>query len=163
MNDGAEQVLAYLGGLPPERRQVLARLRTMILRAAPAATETFQHGMPTYDLNGTLFALAAEKSYLALYVWEPKVLERLRPRLGRLDSGTGCIRFQDFNDLAPDLANELLRGAVAGRLGPVRPARPPAAAGGRRPPAGPPGRRPPPAGERGPRRPDRPGRRRPKS
>lgn len=148
MEAETEKVLAFLDTLPVERRLTLARLRTMISRAAPRAVELFQHDMPTYDLQGPLFQFGAEKAYLALYISEPNVLESFRGRLGELEIGTTCVRFRDINDFPPDVLKDLLRAAVAARTGlvPRRPENRGPAKGkpenaGRGPRRGPEGRR----------------------
>lgn len=116
MQSDAKTVPAYLKAVPEaDRRKALTTLRGMIRKAAPEATETMQYGMPTYDLNGFLFALAAQKNYLALYVTEHAVVEQFKPRLGKVNCGKSCIRFARLDAIDVGAVGELLTAAAAAR------------------------------------------------
>ena len=77
----APTVSAYPQSLPLERRKALAQLRKMIRAAAPKARESLQYGMAAYDLHGLLFAMAAQKNNLALYLTETKLVKAFRHRM----------------------------------------------------------------------------------
>jgi uncharacterized protein YdhG (YjbR/CyaY superfamily) len=112
MQSDAKTVVAYLKGLPDENRKALRKLRTLIRKIAPDATESMQHGMPSYDLNGTICAFALQKQNLALYVCDTPLVERFKPRLGTVNCGKSCIRFKRLEDLQMDAVAELLRASV---------------------------------------------------
>lgn len=106
----------YLAELPADRRDALQRLREMIRAAAPAAAEHMAHGMASYTLGGSiLFALAAQKNYLALYVVETDVVAAHKEALGKLDCGKSCIRFRKLDQLPTDVVAAILRDATAKR------------------------------------------------
>lgn len=116
MQSEAATVPAYLRELPADRRAALAALRELIKAAAPGVTEVMAHGMPVYELGGSmLFALASQKNYLALYVTETALVERFKPRLGKLSVGKSCIRFKALGDLNLDATRGLLVEAAARR------------------------------------------------
>jgi uncharacterized protein YdhG (YjbR/CyaY superfamily) len=117
MDSTAKTVGAYLAGLPIDRRRPLARLRTLIKRAAPKAEESMRRGMPTYELGGLLFAFAAQKHHFTLYVGEPQVLVAHLPHLGNVSPGKTYIRFKTAADLDFAATAQMLREAAAARAG----------------------------------------------
>ena len=85
MRSDAETVDQYMEELPEDRRAALSIIRALIRKAAPDAAESMQYGMPTYELNGPLFAFASQKHYMSLYVTDTDLLDEFRPRLTGLD------------------------------------------------------------------------------
>jgi uncharacterized protein YdhG (YjbR/CyaY superfamily) len=72
-----------------------------------------KHGMPTYERDGSmLFAFAAQKQYLALYVANTALVEAHRAKLGNVAIGKSCIRFRTAKDLAFPSAAKLLEEAA---------------------------------------------------
>ncbi|MEX2026799.1 MAG: DUF1801 domain-containing protein [Pirellulaceae bacterium] len=113
MQSDAKTVPAYLKELLPDRRAALSSLRKLIKRAAPDAKELMQSGMPCYVVDGCpVFALAAQKHYLALYVCAWNAMNKYRDKLGTANCGKGCIRFKRLEDLSLDVVEELLAAAA---------------------------------------------------
>jgi len=113
MKSNAATVPEYLEELPADRKAALAKLRTLIKKAAPKIEESMQYGMPAYSMNGTLlFALASQKQYLALYVMDKGVVDEHRAELKQLDIGKGCIRFKKLEDLPLDVARAMVTESV---------------------------------------------------
>jgi uncharacterized protein YdhG (YjbR/CyaY superfamily) len=52
-------VEAYLAALPPKARQAVARLRSLIRAAAPAAVEGRSYGIVGYKIDGRAFVYCA--------------------------------------------------------------------------------------------------------
>ena len=99
MKSNAGTVSAYLDELPPERRKALETLRAMIEKAAPLAKASMKYGLPSWEWNGPLFALAARPQVLELYVAEADLVAKRKKTLGNVDVGTSCIRFKGIEDL----------------------------------------------------------------
>jgi uncharacterized protein YdhG (YjbR/CyaY superfamily) len=99
----AARVSDYLRQAPEGYRPLLRRLRRLIRRAAPDARELMKYGHPHYDLAGSLFALAAQKHYVALYVAEPGVVAARAGDLDGLSVGKSCIRLKPAGE-APEAA-----------------------------------------------------------
>lgn len=116
----AATVEEYLEELPPERRAVIARVRDVILANLPEGyEESMAYGMLGYGIplarypvtyNGeplSYAALAAQKSYYALYLMGAYGDEALRKQLEdafvaagkKLDMGKSCVRFRKLDDL----------------------------------------------------------------
>ena len=115
----------YLEDLPPERREVLARLRGLVLENLPPGyTETLAWGMPSYVVLPRApagrplgyLALASQKRYCSLYLMalaaDPEAERAFREAWTatgrRLDMGRGCLRFRRWEDLDTGLLAEVV-------------------------------------------------------
>ncbi len=122
MKSNAGTVSAYLGELPLERRKALETLRGMIEKAAPQAKPTMKYGLPTWEWNGPLFALAARPHGLELYVAEADLLAKRKKTLGDVEVGTASVRFKRIEDLRLEVVEALLADAADRRKrGPTAP------------------------------------------
>jgi uncharacterized protein YdhG (YjbR/CyaY superfamily) len=106
-------VAAYLREQPADTREALGTIRRMIRKAAPRAREAMGHGMATWSAgHRMLFALARQRTYLALYVGDTPLVAKHRARLGVVDCGTSCIRFKHLDDLDHEGVGALLEEAA---------------------------------------------------
>ncbi len=125
----AKTVEAYLDELPPDRGEVISRVRDVILENLPDGyVESMNWGMITYEIpledhpdtyNGQPLAyagLAAQKNYNALYLMgvygDPRKEARLREGFERaglkLNMGKSCVRFHKLKDLPLDVIGEII-------------------------------------------------------
>ncbi|HEY0084558.1 MAG TPA: DUF1801 domain-containing protein [Allosphingosinicella sp.] len=122
---------AYIAELPPERSELVSRLRALVNAHIPPGfeermswgmigwevpLETYPH---TYNKQPLVFAaLAAQKNYTALYLnCVSASAERSRrlqaawaARGKTLDMGKSCLRFRSWDDVAEDELSEALSG-----------------------------------------------------
>ncbi|GAB7193538.1 hypothetical protein NUM3379_42480 [Kineococcus sp. NUM-3379] len=115
----------YLDLLPPERRELLARLRSLVLENLPPGyTETLAWGMPSYVVLPRAragrplgyLALASQKRYCSVYLMglatdpgaERAFREAWTATGRRLDMGRGCLRFRRWEDLDAGLLAEVV-------------------------------------------------------
>jgi uncharacterized protein YdhG (YjbR/CyaY superfamily) len=119
----AATVEEYLTELPPERREIVAKVRDVVRRNLPKGyVETMNWGMISYELPLDRYpntynrqplvyaALAAQKNYNALYLMsthldtaERKKFADAFKRAGKkLDMGKSCVRFKTLDDLPLD-------------------------------------------------------------
>ena len=117
MKSNAGTVSAYLNELPADRRKALETLRGMIEKAAPQAKPTMKYGLPTWEWNGPLFALAARPHGMELYVAEPDLLAKRKKTLGDVEVGTASVRFKRIEDLNLEIVAALLADAADRRKG----------------------------------------------
>jgi len=123
---------AYIAELPPERAELVSRLRALVNGHIPPGfeermswgmigwevpLETYKH---TYNKQPLVFAaLAAQKNYTALYL---NCVYASAERSGRLkaawaahgkklDMGKSCLRFRSWGDVAEDVLAEALSAA----------------------------------------------------
>lgn len=57
----------YISEFPPDVRERLELIRSIIKKQAPQAEEKISYNMPYYKLNGMLVSFAAWKNHIALY------------------------------------------------------------------------------------------------
>ena len=122
-------VAQYLKQLPPARRRVVKRIRSLIQQHLPAGYEEaisknmLVYQVPLSEYAGTYnkqplwyVALASEKSYLSLHLMS---VYGDRGQLGRLkagfrdagkklDMGKACIHFQSADDLPLDVVGAVI-------------------------------------------------------
>jgi hypothetical protein len=120
-------VAQYLSALPDERRELLTRVRELVVDNLPAGyVEMVTFGMPSYVIpleryprtyNGKplqYLAMASQKSYCALYLMgvygteggEAEFRKRWAAGGRRLDLGRSCLRFRSWDDLDAELLAE---------------------------------------------------------
>ena len=121
----------YLAELPEDRREVIARVRAVILENLPEGyEETMNWGMISYEIpldrypdsyNGQpllYMALAAQKNHFAVYAFgvymNPKgedwVREEFEKADKKLDMGKSCIRFRKLENIPLDVIGKIAAG-----------------------------------------------------
>ena len=70
----------YIHTFPLETQKKLNRIRALIKKQAPQATEGIKYGMPTFILNGNLVHFAAFKNHLGFYP-TPSAIEKFKKDL----------------------------------------------------------------------------------
>ena len=101
---------AYMKALAPDRKKAMTTLRSLVKKTLPKAKESFEYGVPAYQIDGTFVAgLASQKQYLALYVCEVDVLKEFPGEFAHLNCGKSCIRFRKMEDLPQATVKKVLR------------------------------------------------------
>lgn len=103
----------YLAGLEGWQLDKVKELRRLVTEAAPGAEETVRSGLLYYEDAGDLFALAAQKHYVSLYVFAPGAMAANAEALAGLDCGKGCIRFRARTEVPAAALAKLLEQAAA--------------------------------------------------
>src|SRR5690606_35123491 len=114
-SSSATTVEQYLAELPPERREVVATMRALVLQHLPAGyEERMNWGMISYEVPLARYpdtynkqplayaALAAQKNHYALYLncvhagddREAALREAFAAAGKKLDMGKSCVRFK---------------------------------------------------------------------
>lgn len=112
----------YLKSLPPDRREIISALRSVILKNLPEGyQEGMQYGMIAYYIplsrypktyNGQplgYISIASNKDYISLYLMgiygegETEFRRAYRKTGKRLDMGKSCVRFTRFENLPLEL------------------------------------------------------------
>jgi hypothetical protein len=130
-NTNAKTVEEYLNELPVERRNIVTRLRELILANLPEGyQENLNWGMITYEIPLERYpntynkrplgylALAAQKNYYALYLMgcyqdsegEARLRDGFKQAGKKLDMGKSCLRFKKLEDLPLELLAEIIAG-----------------------------------------------------
>ncbi len=110
---GATVLGVFLQGLPHDRRVAMARVASLIRRAARGVRESKRFGLVFYELNGgPLFALESREKSLTLYVAEKSVVEPMADKFKGFDPEHSLIHFDDLNRLPlPDI-EKIVRSSV---------------------------------------------------
>jgi hypothetical protein len=124
---------SYLSELPEERREVISRLREVILRNLPQGyEETIHWGVINYEIPLSRYpntynkqplsyvALAAQKNYYSLYLMaaygspdrEAWLKEEFRKARKKLNMGKSCLRFHNLDELPLDPIGQFI-GSVS--------------------------------------------------
>lgn len=116
MKIAAENPAAYLAAVPPERRPHLEKLRALIKKSVPGASESIVWGMIGFTIGERPFAaLASQKNYLSLYLMDlyvqPGLREKHAEALSTLRMGKSCINFQSVDELPLAAIGAILREA----------------------------------------------------
>jgi uncharacterized protein YdhG (YjbR/CyaY superfamily) len=105
----------YIAGFPPEIQEILQKVRTTIIRAAPGAEETISYRMPTFTLKGNLVHYAAFKNHIGLYP-TPTGTEQFKKELSVYEGGKGSIRFPLDKPIPYDLISRIVEFRVKENL-----------------------------------------------
>ncbi len=128
----AATVDEYLDQLPEERKEVLTKIRKVILDNLPEGfREELNYGMPGYVVPHSIYPagyhcdpklplpfmnIASQKNFVALYHMgiyaDPELLEWFTAEYPKhckrkLDMGKSCIRFKKMDDIPYELIAEL--------------------------------------------------------
>lgn len=102
----------FIAGFPEDVRQVLQQLRETIRRAAPAARETINYGIPTFTLNGNLVHFSAYKHHIGFYPGASGI-ERFKTELAAYPLSKGAVQFPLGQPLPLDLIARIVTFRVA--------------------------------------------------
>ena len=113
---GATVLGVFLQGLPPDRRVAMARVASLIRRAARGVRESKRFGLVFYELNGgPLFGLESREKSLTLYIAERSVIEPFLSTMKGIDAEHSLIEFTDLNRRPlPDI-EKIVRASVVAR------------------------------------------------
>ena len=112
----SKEVDAYIAKLPDDRRESFTKLRALIHKAAPKIRESMFYRMPTFETDGLICSMAAQKSYLSFYMCRTELVKKHAAELKHLNCGKCCIRFKRFSDLPAETITAMVKEAV--KLGP---------------------------------------------
>ncbi len=89
----AKDVDAYIQSFPKSTQEILAKLRALIQKAAPAAVESISYGMPAYKLNGKpLVYFGGYEKHIGFYA-TPTGHEAFEKELSKYKQGKGSVQF----------------------------------------------------------------------
>lgn len=129
VSSSASTVKEYLQELAPERREVISRVRQVILDNLPEGyQETMNWGMISYEIPLERYpvtynkkplsyiGLAAQKHNNSLYLMgvyqdpeqEALLVDGFQQAGKRLDMGKSCVRFRRLDDLPLDVIAEIV-------------------------------------------------------
>lgn len=119
MQSLAKDVKTYIEEAPPERQEVLLKLRRLCLEFLPGFKETMEYGGPSYWRNGEPeVGFASQKNFIGLYILRKDVLDAFRDQLKGISVGKGAIRYSRPEKIDFHLVRKLLQETASSR-GPI--------------------------------------------
>ncbi len=82
----------YISAFPKETQKILQQVRSAIRKAAPAAEETINYGIPTFTLNGNLVHFAGYENHIGFYP-TPSAIEAFKKELSIYKGAKGSVQF----------------------------------------------------------------------
>jgi uncharacterized protein YdhG (YjbR/CyaY superfamily) len=109
----AQSVDDYIGEYPEEIRSRLERMRQIIRREAPEATESIAYGMPAYKLHGKpLVYFGGYAGHVGFYA-TPTGHQAFAEELAQFKQGKGSVQFPHNCPLPEDLVVRMVRFRVS--------------------------------------------------
>lgn len=82
----------YIDSFPESTQKLLTRIRKIIAKAAPKATESIKYAMPTFEYFGNLVHFAGYKSHLGFYP-APSGLKAFQEEIDVYPNSKGAVQF----------------------------------------------------------------------
>jgi uncharacterized protein YdhG (YjbR/CyaY superfamily) len=109
MRDQFATIDDYIATFPPDVRQKLSKMRTVIHKAVPDAEEAIRYGIPTFRLEGSnLVHFAAFKDHLGFFPTASGV-GHFRKELSAYRLGRGTIQIPLDGPVPYDLVEQIVR------------------------------------------------------
>jgi len=105
----------FIAAFPRDVQEKLKKLRDVIRKAAPSATEAIKYGIPTFVLNGNLVHFAGYEHHIGFYPAPSGILE-FKKELASYESAKGSVRFPLDKPLPFTLITQIVKFRVAENL-----------------------------------------------
>jgi uncharacterized protein YdhG (YjbR/CyaY superfamily) len=102
----------YIKTFPTDIQEKLTKIREIIRKAAPEATEAISYQMPTFKLHGNLVHFAAFKNHIGFYPI-PSGIEAFKEELAAYPTSKGAIQFPHNKPVPWDLIKRIVEFRVA--------------------------------------------------
>ena len=114
------EVEKYILQFPEDVREILRRIRKLILTNAPGAEESISYGMPGYKLNKKpLVYFAGFKNHIGFYA-TPSGHSEFSKELSGYKQGKGSVQFPLGLPVPYDLIERIVKFRVAENLNPLK-------------------------------------------
>jgi uncharacterized protein YdhG (YjbR/CyaY superfamily) len=98
---------AYIDQAPPETKEKLTTLRSIIMSEVPDAVEKISYGMPYYGYKGRLAYFAVFKHHIGLYITPPIIADHQKELKGYV-TATATVQFPLDKALPVTLIRKLI-------------------------------------------------------
>ena len=105
----------YIAGFPKDIQAILQKIRQIVKKAAPEATEKISYQMPTFYLNGNLVHFAAFKHHIGFYP-TPSGTAKFKKEIAAYQAAKGSIQFPLDHPIPYDLIREIVEFRVKENL-----------------------------------------------
>ncbi len=111
----SQNIDEYILAFPKEVQVKLQKIRAVIAKAAPLATEAISYGIPTFKLNGNLVHFGGFKDHISFFPTGEGV-EVFKKELEEYDVSKGTIRFPLDKPIPFDLVKKIVEYRVMTNL-----------------------------------------------
>jgi uncharacterized protein YdhG (YjbR/CyaY superfamily) len=115
MNTAIKTIDEYIAGFPKDTQEILQKMRAIISKAAPKATETISYGIPTFVLEKNLVHFGGFKSHIGFYA-TPTGHEAFKKELSIYKEGKGSVQFPLDKPLPAGLITKIVKFRVKENL-----------------------------------------------
>ncbi|HEV8082767.1 MAG TPA: DUF1801 domain-containing protein [Chitinophagaceae bacterium] len=102
---------SYIAGFPKETQKLLQQVRSIISKAAPAAEEAINYGIPTFTLKGNLVHFAGYKNHIGFYP-APSGIETFKKELSIYKGAKGSVQFPIDKPMPLTLISKIVKFRV---------------------------------------------------
>jgi len=110
--DGEQAIDDYLGALTEPRREALQRLRDIVHRTVPGATERFAYRIPIIRVQQDLVGFSAAARHLSLHVMSTGLVAQIMARHPEVRGSGATIHFTEDEPLPEELIEEILHARL---------------------------------------------------
>jgi uncharacterized protein YdhG (YjbR/CyaY superfamily) len=112
--DDPAAVDEYLASVPPDRREVLERLRQLIKSTVPGVRERISYGTSViFALDGDLVGFVAQPKHLSFFTMSPNLARAMMPEIKQTHQVSGAtIHFSPENPLPESLVKKILAARI---------------------------------------------------
>jgi uncharacterized protein YdhG (YjbR/CyaY superfamily) len=104
----------YIAAQPLAARPVLERVRAILRKALPRATERISYRIPTYELDGVMVLyFAGFQQHYGIYPTTPGLMHTLGNELADYRHGKGTLRFPMFAKIPTALITRIAKHRAA--------------------------------------------------
>ena len=115
MNTAIKTIDEYIAGFPKETQAILQKMRSIISKAAPKATETISYGIPTFVQEKHLVFFGGFKKHIGFYA-TPTGHEAFKKELSVYKQGKGSVQFPLDKPLPVGLITKIVKFRVLQNL-----------------------------------------------
>lgn len=115
MQKAAKNTDEFIAGFPKETQELLNKMRAIIQKAAPKATETISYGIPTFVLEGNLVHFSGYKTHIGFYPGAAGV-EAFTKELSNYVTSKGTVQFPLDKPLPVGLITQIVKFRVLQNL-----------------------------------------------
>lgn len=115
MQKAAANTDEFIAGFPKETQVILNKIRSIIQKAAPKATETISYGIPTFVLEGNLVHFSGYKTHIGFYPGAAGI-EAFTKELANYVTSKGTVQFPLDKPLPAELITQIVKFRVQQNL-----------------------------------------------
>lgn len=110
-----KNVDAYIKAQPKPVQELLNKLRSTILKAAPQAEESISYGMPAYKFYGVLVYFGVFKNHIGFFP-TPSAVVNFSQQLANYQTAKGTVHFEFDKPIPVKLVNDMVKFRIQENL-----------------------------------------------